>query len=1064
MELLTLGGVKTWMNPELVALNRLPTHATYFSFPKQKDALQKPREASPWYLSLDGDWDFRFLSRPGEVEEKFVSPDVDPVGEEWAKIPVPSNWEMYGYGHPHYTNIYMPFEGEPPHVPEQNPTGIYRRNFEIPNDWKGRRVVIGFGACESVLYVYINGHAVGMSKDARLPAEFDITPFLNPHGKNVVAAVIVKWSDASYIEDQDHWWLAGLPRSVYLYSTGSVYLADVFCKASLDASFQDGLLEIDAKIGFPNLLEKDWGISVQVYDERGKPLFSKPLRASFMLNHLLSVKRSCEDSRRLHAVVSATIKKIKPWSAEIPSLYTAVVTLEKDGIEVESAAFRLGFRSLEIADREFRINGQPVMIHGANRHEHDGRRGKAVTRESMLQDVLLMKQSNVNAVRTCHYPNDPHWYDLCDEYGLYLIDEANAESHGFYHQLCRDPRYAMAFLERGRRMVERDKNHPSIIAWSLGNESGYGANHESVAGWIRSYDPSRPLHYEGAIAGYENWGRGASATDIICPMYASVDDIIRWAKDTTHFDKRRPLILCEYCQGHGNSAGSLYRYYEAFEKYPGLQGGFIWQWSDHGLLKKDEHGREYWAYGGDFGDIPNDNYLLDNGFIFTDKTPKPALFEFKKLAQPVKVQAGRRPGELLITNKDYFQTLAWLRGTWELTIDGKQIARGTLPAVKTAPQKTETIRVAIPVLHKFDQGECFLNVRFHAAKALSWAPAGHEVAWEQISVPLKKASRPIRSVSTKTEPLNIQENKGQWVVSNKNLTLTASRSTGTIDALHWMGHSMLVAGPRLNLWRGAIDNDGSKIYHDSFLAWCGEKDEMGKPYWSNKPLFQWLKTGLNQLEFTTASMRVKAGPGGSVELEIESVATTSGAGLKLHHSHRYTIAPDGIITVRNVVKADKKFPELPRVGVTLVLPGELENLKWFGRGPWENYDDRKAGTTVGLYSGTVVDQQVPYMVPQENGYKTDVRWLSLQEKDKAGLKVEGAPLIGFSARHCTDSDLFAALHSNELKSRKEIYLNIDHRHRGLGQAACGSEPEERFRIRPGTFSFDYRLQPFLKNP
>ena len=516
MELLKIGKLKTWISPETISINRLPMRSTYFSFPDARGALEKPREKSPWYRSLDGDWDFHFLNRPEDVEDRFLAPEFEPQREGWGRMPVPSNWEMHGYGRPHYTNIVMPFEGEPPQVPDENPTGIYRREFELPKDWEGRRVVIGFGGCESVLYVSVNGKAVGMSKDSRLPAEFDITSFLNATGKNVVAAVVVKWSDASYIEDQDHWWLAGLPRTVYLYSTGSFYLEDVFCKGGLDASFKDGLFEVEAKLGFLDRSEEGWGISVQLYDEKRKPVFAKalvgPIRNDIVLLYSKEV-----NPRLLKGYVAGTVKKVKAWSAEIPFLYTAVVTLQKNGKSVESAAFRIGFRDIQMGNRELRINGQPVMINGMNRHDHDDRRGKAVTREAMLQDVLQMKKFNVNAVRTCHYPNDPHWYDLCDEYGLYLIDEANIESHGYYLEMCRDPRYSAAFLLRGQRMVQRDKNHPSIIMWSLGNESGFGFNHEAMAAWMRGYDKTRVIHYEGAIWGYEKWGKNQHGTDIICP-------------------------------------------------------------------------------------------------------------------------------------------------------------------------------------------------------------------------------------------------------------------------------------------------------------------------------------------------------------------------------------------------------------------------------------------------------------------------------------------------------------------------------------------------------------------
>jgi len=1059
MELLQIGNTKTWASPETFALGRLPMRSTYFSFPSEKSALEKPREESPWYRSLDGMWDFHLFARPEDVTEHFVSTDFSPQREGWAQLPVPGNWEMHGHGYPHYTNFVMPFKAEPPLPPDENPTGVYRREFEVPKEWAGRRVVIGFGGCESVLCVWINGRAVGLSKDSRLPAEFDITSYLNPTGKNLVAAVVIKYSDASYIEDQDHWWMAGLPRTVYLYSTGATYLSDVFCKPGLDASLKNGLLQVEATISFLQFPEAGWGISVQLYDEKKKATFSKKLTASFFLK-LVDSQDWNNDPGRLKARVVATVRNVKRWSAEIPSLYTAVVTLQHKGRDVESAAFRIGFRKVELGSREMLVNGQPVMIHGTNRHEHDHRTGKIISRQAMLADVILMKKFNINAVRTSHYPNDPHWYDLCDEYGLYLIDEANIESHGFYHQMCRDPRYSSAFLARGQRMVERDKNHPSIIMWSLGNESGIGFNHEAAAAWIRGYDSSRLLHYEGAIAGGpERWAAYPHVTDVICPMYAPVAQIVDWVTNKKTPDKVRPIILCEYVQCAGAGGGGLQAYYEAFEKYHGLQGGFIWEWMDHGLIKVDHQGREFWAYGGDFGDQPNDNFLLANGTVWPDRTPKPCLYEFKKLAQPVGIKVARPPDKLVITNKDFFRTLEWLRASWDVTVDGKIVTRGVLPVLKTKPRESQAVRLRLPKIEAEAGQEIFLNVRFRTAKALPWAPAKHEVAWEQFPLPNKAKKvrpAPLRQAS----PVETQETHGRFVISIPNLVLSASKDSGTLDSLQWHGSEFLVQGPKLNLWRAATDNDGHRIYTNRFVETGSLPPDNGLYHWVEPVLSLWLKAGLDRLEYQTRSMRLRRLSGGAAALDIETLAIAPGTQVEFVHRHSYVVHPDGGIAVSNVVTCDKKAPELPRVGVNLVLSEKLENLQWFGRGPWESYGDRKACTTVGLYSDTVAGQHLPYILPQENNHKTDARWLSLSEKEGRGIKVMGQPLIDFSVSHLTDGDLYQAMHDNELKPRKEVYLNLDHRHRGLGQACCGPQPADPFRIWPGTFKFGYGLEPF----
>jgi beta-galactosidase len=1055
MELLNIGGAKTWISPELVAINRLPTRSTYFSFPQADQALGKPREDSPWYRSLDGEWFFRFLDRPEAIREEFLSPALDPATDGWAKLPVPSSWEMHGYGYPHYTNIYMPFEAEPPNVPAENPTGIYRREFEVPADWAGRRVVVGFGSAESVLCVYVNGRAVGLSKDSRLPAEFDITPFLDPSGRNVLCAVVIKWSDATYVEDQDHWHLAGLPRTVYLYSTGPTYLADVWCKGGLDAAFRDGVFEIESRIGFTGESEEGWRISVQLYDSAKKPVLAKPLDAAFAITNIVKYgPHGVEDQHRLQAIASTSLSRVKPWSAEMPNLYTAIVTLKNPaGAAIESAAVRVGFRSIAIGNRELRINGQPIIIHGFNRHDHDDRRGKAVTREDMRKDIVLMKQFNVNAVRTSHYPNDPYWYDLCDEYGLYVVDEANIEAHAYYWQMCNDTRYTVAFVERCKRMVLRDKNHPSIIFWSLGNESGYGFNHDAAAGWIRKFDPSRPLHYEGAIAVVSKFDQGNAATDVVCPMYTSTESAIGWVKDKKSIETRRPLIYCEYLASGGNSDGGLDLYYDAFENVHGFQGGFVWEWMDHGLIKKDARGREYWGYGGDFGDTPNDHDALANGLVWPDRKPKPALYEFKKLAQPVKIGLGKKQGKLIVFNKDYFRSLSWLRGTWEIEVDGKVVARGKLPALKTKPRESDRVKLRLPVVRSQAGQECFLHVRFFPAKALAWAGTDHVVAWEQLPY-ASEASKPTSErprASASPDALRIKERDGHFTIASANLQIKSSIATGTLDSLCWQGQELLVRGPKLNVWRAGIHNDGSQFV-----------DSPHRPrhaVYNPGRLGEWIKQGLNQLELAPALVSCKQGPRGSAILSMANVWVSRISGLKFEHRHLYRIDPGGEIIAENRIVADKAWYQLPRIGVTWTLAEALEELRYFGRGPWENYIDRNHGTPVGLYSGTVAQQYVPYMLPQENGHKTEVRWLSLQGH-RHGLRITGEPQFEFSVSHFTDDDLFKAKHTHELEPHPEIYLNIDHRHRGLGTQGCGPDTEEKYRIPSARFAFSYHIRPF----
>ena len=1046
LDLLQIGGAKTWMSPEIIQANRLPSRATIYPYPDLKLALRNDRSLSPWFLSLDGAWDFHLAQKPGEVPADFIQPAYDPSRNHgWMKVSVPGNWTLQGtFDKPHYTNVNMPFPDEPPHVPEKNPTGCYRTTFKVPESWRERRIVIHFGGAESVLYVYVNGRPVGLSKDSRLPSEFDITPFVTVGQENVVASVVVKWSDASFIEDQDQWWMGGLHREVYVYSTASVYLADLFAIGGLENHFIDGRLKITAKIGFSHEPEENWLIEAQLFDPKGNAVFRKP-------PHNVVPVGAKGSWPRLQAEFDEFIKKPLAWSAECPHLYRLVVTLKNpDGEIIESTSTRIGFRSIEVRDRMLLINGKRVLIKGVNRHDHHETKGKALDRETLLLDALTMKRHNVNAVRTSHYPNDPHWLDLCDELGFYLIDEANLESHAYYHQICRDPRYASAFVERAVRMVERDKNHPCVILWSLGNESGYGPNHDAMAGWIRGLDPSRPLHYEPGIwlqgvekqASEKIYDSGYRVTDIVCPMYPSIDTIVKWATDKKHPDRRRPLIMCEYSHAMGNSNGSLADYWDAFEKYPGLQGGFIWEWIDHGLKQTTSEGKDFWAYGGDFGDQPNDLNFVCDGVVWPDRTPHPGFNEFKHLAQPIKALAFRN-GVLEIKNKQDFETLAWIRAEWELKINGKTLAKGMLPNIKTLPQKSERIKLKLPALSPQPGEEIFLNFLFSSAKKTNWCDAGHVVGWDQIALVARKPGKPTtKSSSSQGQPLVVQQDGTALTIGNEILKITASTTTGLVESLKWKGHDLLIAGPQLQVWRGPTDNDGIK-------GWIQE--------W--KPLGKWRKQGLDQMNLKAVTTKAKSNRDGSVTLSLEHIGSCAASKKAVRHHQIYIISADGSLFVENTFTVDKTVADLPRLGVVLRIRPGFEKLNWFGRGPFENYWDRKRAAMVDLYESTVTEQHVPYIVPQEHGNHTDVRWLSL-ENGKAGLRITTPELMEFTASHFTAHDLYAAHHTYDLAPRPEIVLSLDIHQRGLGTASCGPDTLEKYRIGAGKYRFAYTLQPF----
>jgi len=1043
-DLLFIGGKPTWKSPEIISVNRLPARATLLPYPDAAHARSHAREKTPWFVSLNGVWDFTLLRRPEEVVAGMVAPEFVARSHGFRKIPVPSNWTLQDtFDKPHYTNVQMPFAHEPPEVPDANPTGVYRTSFHVPAGWSGRRIVLQVGGAESVLYVWVNGQPVGLSKDSRLSSEFDISRFVKTGEDNLLAAVVIKWSDATFIEDQDQWWMGGIFREVSLYTTADPFIDDVFCKAALDDTYRNGTLDLAIAVGFapPISIAGGFEVEAQLFDAGGKKVWPKPLRQS------VSVSTHDRDRFLPHFTVPK-IAGIKPWSAETPHLYSLVVSLfDPEGKCLESTSCRVGFRRIELRFRELLVNGRRVMIRGVNRHEHDDVTGKVISREAMVRDIRLMKQSNINAVRCSHYPNDPLWYDLCDEYGLYLIDEANIEGHAFEHRLCRNPRYASAFLERGLRMVERDKNHPSIIIWSLGNETGYGPNHDAIAGWIRAYDPTRLLHYEGSMRNgtgvtspiIPNSLGGRFVSDITCPMYTSLPEIL----ENRASDDPRPFILCEYSHAMGNSNGGLREYWDLFENTPGVQGGFIWEWVDHGIRQKTTEGREFWVYGGDFGDVPNDLNFVCDGLVWPDRAPHSAMWEVKKLHQPVGFRARNlKRGEITVTNKQFFQTLDWLRGTWEVRVNGRLKFEGRLAKVQAAPEKSAVIRVPLPKNGWSKADEVHLTVRFRARAATPWCERDHEIAFEQFV--LNEPRFRAKPVSTgPREKLELSKSDGLVHVRGTELQAVLEPASGRILSSKWRDRTVIVCPPQLHVWRGPTDNDGCKLTPD-----------MG-----NRALAAWVAAGLQDLVTTTRKAKISRKARGSVSYEV--IQELIGRGRKhgfLHHQ-LYLFHADGRIEMRQTVTADRRLPSLPRMGVTLSLAPEFERLRWFGRGPFENYRDRQAAAEVAVYEGTVTGEYVPYILPQEHGNKTDVRWLELLAADGMGVRFVSDRLFECSASHFTSHDLFAWKHTTDVVARSEVIVNLDYAQRGLGTASCGPDVLPAYEVKPGKFQFNFTMQP-----
>ncbi|MBC8011076.1 MAG: DUF4981 domain-containing protein [Burkholderiales bacterium] len=1096
------GLIRAWETPELTSLNKLSPRATFDSYPTAKQALARLPDKSPWFQSLDGEWRFRLEKNPADAEA-FV--DGRPLGDlsDWGTIPVPSNWQMHGYGRPHYTNVKMPFPEEPPFTPVENPTGIYRRSFRIPAAWSSRRTVLHFGGADSVLAVHIDGTPVGLSKDSRLPAEFDITPLVRPGIDHELVAIVVQYSDASFLEDQDMWRLGGLHRSVSLHSTPVIHIADIKTTPHVDLAKHRAELEVLVKVGFPrNLPIPGVQVSVELLDPQGRPVLKKPAAAEVV--HARSSTGFDRSHVRLRLAVPSA--KLRLWSHENPALYTVLVSLtppKSSSADASHAAVRTGFRKVEVRQRDLLINGKRVLIKGVNRHDHHPDTAKALPYETLLRDVVLMKRFNFNAVRCSHYPNDPRFLDLCDQHGLYVIDEADAEAHDFHNSLCQDPRYAIPWVDRALRMVVRDINHPSIIAWSLGNESGYGPSHDAAAGWIRHYDPSRLVHYEGAISvwqGSATWLHGSAASDLICPMYAALHDLNPWLDfadkhcppaapapyadllplaDAAPWIKprdsrprpplptplhplARPVILCEYSHAMGNSNGSLSDYYQLFKSRPGIQGGFIWEWADHGLRVKTADGREYFAYGGDFGDSPNDANFVCDGMVSADRIPHPACHEHHRLAQPVaitlvsaKSSSTSATAKIRVRNEHDFTALdaAGLRGTWTLLADGQPVTSGVLPASalkSLAPGATRDVSLSLGALPA-EARELHLNVVFALARPTSWAESGHVVASAQLALPPPKILNPKSRILRKAAaayPTSVAETPGGVLLSASGVAATFDRATGTLSSLRRDGREVLACGPLLQLWRGATDNDGVKL-------WTGQ---------DGKALGRWQKLGLDKgLDHRVSAFAV-ASPAkdGSITVTLAHQATTPlRANWKdVLHTHRYTLHPDGRLAVANEFVLAKDYVDLPRVGVRLdIIPG-FRRLAYFGRGPFENYCDRKTAADLGLHQTTVAGEYVDYVMPQEHGHHCDTRWieLSTEGKNPARLAVEAATTLEFNATHFAAEDLYAAKHTTDLKARAETILYLDAAHRGLGTASCGPDALAPYRIAAGKYLLGFTLR------
>ncbi len=951
---------------------------TMTAFP-DADEVGDDRSLSPWHVDLNGDWQFRLFADPDSVPASAVA---EKAAGSWNVVRVPGNWTLQGVGDlPHYTNVKMPWPLRPPAVPDENPTGVYRRTISVPRAWKGRRTVLHIGGAESVHAVFVNGTFVGYGTDSRLPSEYDVTDHLRA-GSNTVAIVVIRYSAQSYVEDQDQWWMAGLHREVFLESRAVVDIDRVHVRADWDHETARASLSLDVAIGVSDsggttTLDKGWRVRATLRDLDGRTI-GRPVTAKVAHNHVQPYAFTGHVAR-----LEMPSPKVQPWTAETPRRYRVVCELiDPEGRVVEAVGQIVGFRRVGIIDGLVCVNGRPITVMGVNRHDHHPERGKAVTVNDILEDVLAMKRANINAVRTSHYPNDHRFYDLCDEHGLYVVDEANIESHGFNTSLCHDARYRATWTERTGRMVERDRNHPSIIMWSLGNESGYGEHHDACAAMVRRVDPDRLLHYEGAVfhAGWTDGG--ANVTDVVCPMYAPPSAIEMYAEKNLG---PRPLILCEYSHAMGNSNGGLADYWEVIDRHRNLQGGFVWEWKDHGLLQTAPNGLQRFAYGGQFGDEPNDGNFVADGIVSPDVEPHPAVQELMWCHRPVAVHnAGWK---LKVTNRQAFRDLSWLRGVWELTVDGKRVKSGRW-APEAQPGSTVTVDSPVDLRDaKSHAGEVVLTFRWTVGRATSWCEAGHLVAWDQVIL-----REPERRALPAVDP---------------------DADVSAVDVL-------LGGPPRLRLWRGPTDNDGFKLMPGLSTAMA-----IG-----GKALWRWLDQRIDRV---------------------------SADDLVDHRVTSY-VDVDGGVVHEHVVVVPEGLEDLPRIGVVFELPAGFDTVRYHGRGPAENMPDRNAGAMLGVWEGPV--DELPYIVPQEFGLRTDCRWMEVvRSRDGRRLRIEALrpTALHMSVVHHDDHDLFAAADVTELVRHDGVFVHVDVAHRGVGTASCGPDMHPRHAIPSGEHRFAYRL-------
>lgn len=1013
-----------WQNPQVNAMNREPLHAHFIPFKTEQAAIWQSNLPAPdcfalnekteRRISLNGTWKFLYSRNPRSCPDGFWKPGYN--SRKWKDIRVPGSWELQGFDAPIYTDVSYPFPPNPPYVPEDyNPVGAYVREFTVPAGWNGMDVFLDFEGVESAFYCWVNGELAGYSEDSRLPAHFNITPFLQKGG-NKLAVKVFRYSDGSYLEDQDYWKYSGIERDVYLYARPANRVKDFKLLAGLDSDYKSGDFQLEVSLNQPR--SGQW-VTLKVIspDET-----------------LLTEKRELTGANDTLIALRQTMPQIKAWSAEAPNLYKLVVTCyNADGSTAESFVHPFGFRTVEMRNGMLLINNTAVLFKGVNRHEHDPKHGRTITVESMVEDIKLMKQFNINAVRCSHYPNYPQWYALCDRYGLYLIDEANIESHGMdYHKdrtLANYPEWERPFMERMSRMVMRDRNFTSIVTWSMGNESGYGKHFETLHQWTKAFDPSRPTQYEGS--------RKQGVSDIYCPMYGRI-----WLL-REHVNQRqpRPLILCEYAHAMGNSVGNLQDYWDLIYKYDQLQGGFIWDWVDQTFDIKDEKGNQIWAYGGDMGyaGVPNDSNFCANGLVAANRSLHPHIWEVKKVYQYIHFEPVMFDQyQIKVTNRHDFISLDSYYLRWTLEYEGKTVKSGVMDFPTILPQ--ESARMVIPIEPNLGNHgkEYFLKVEALTRSAQSLIEKDHICAMEQWLLPRNRTEY---REENHTGQLKLEENEKQIRIVGKDFEVNFSPQNGRITRLVFQQKEMIQEGLQPNFWRALTDNDVA----NHTLERCGTWKNAGK------------EVILKSIQATPQAQHNAVTVHTLYDMPQQESAL----------SITYQIYGDGFIKVSvHFTPGKKPLPEMPRFGMYLVLPAEYDQMAWLGRGPHENYADRLTSAAVGLYKASVWEQYHPYVRPQETGNKCDVRWFSLTNKQGKGFLFRGEKPLSVSAWNFPQEDIdyvpfnTRRKHGGSIEKKDMVWVNIDHQQMGVGgDTTWGAQVHPEYTITPQTMAYTFAIQP-----